>query len=942
MMEIVREVGGTAVQEVSFNSEPDIVFDLAGRRWLLGVKIGDDAAILRQGFLQYLRHKRESRLDHGLLLFLPLEARHVPARHEALWEFLCTTRAYCLLDTPTFQEEVGTLTFPDYLRRVATEILPRVNRGERSAFSLVFAIRVLKQHIQALMQEVHLTEDQLLDLVTNPALFAGLANIEGERREQVGKFLAAYIVLSQILFLRLLGTANPDVLPPQPVTSSSLRRAFRRVLDINYRPIYSLDVLGSLEEEYIRDTFDIIWGLRVEEVQHELPGRIYHELMPPRIRKMLAAFYTRPVAAELMAKLCIERFDALVFDPACGSGTILTSAYRRKKECYYNEGKVGNPHRRFCEDEIFGIDIMPFSVHLTAANLAALDPRTTISHTQIGLADSLALQPENDIITTGLRQLAWLFPEGEARGFTSIGEVFDMTLPQVDVVLMNPPFTKLERGIGDYVNLERYEPLCGSEVGLWGHFMALAYEFLKPGGVLGAVLPVNVLRGNESRRVRELLFSHMTPLFILKPVVNYGFSEWAEYRDIIVVCRKERVPRSHRVKFVLVRKDLNALTPEDVDHVVRLVKTQTDLRREEEPVEIASFPWEEVRGRFDNLMWFCGATSFAHRDFLIGFVERARNILSSFPFGYFREGYRPVPQGVSKFLFLTRHSDPSRVEQAYLTFAEEDERTVRACSRAGISYTLEKNAFAPALRTATGLRTLNLKGKWDYVATRPYAQIGRIARASGFSRGDLLEDARFWQRLTAELTATQSYLLVNHRINPFSPGNYLVAFVSPEPLSPANTLHATAERDLERAKAVAVLLNSAFFWAWFFLLKEESTGRWINLRHHDLYEMTLYPREEQIPALSAVFDEFAEVSFLAFIYQVDQDFDRKYQSYRDSVPRRAEPDFTVAEFIPAEVRLAFDKAVVASLNLPVTEDELLEIYRILAKEMIVTKALARD
>jgi len=89
---------------------------------------------------------------------------------------------------------------------------------------------------------------------------------------------------------------------------------------------------------------------------------------------------------------------------------------------------------------------------------------------------------------------------------------------------MNPPFTKIEHGIREFVNMERFSDITGNEVGLWGHFMALAYEMLEENGVLGAVIPIQFLRGRESERIRRYILERMVPLYVVKPVLNYAFS----------------------------------------------------------------------------------------------------------------------------------------------------------------------------------------------------------------------------------------------------------------------------------------------------------------------------------------------------------------------------------------------------------------------------------
>src|SRR4051794_38944659 len=84
LLKLISQAGGTGVQEVQYNSAPDIQFELLGRTWLLSVKVGENPKIIKDGFLQYLRHKEESGLDFGLLLLLPESIRSTAAREEAV------------------------------------------------------------------------------------------------------------------------------------------------------------------------------------------------------------------------------------------------------------------------------------------------------------------------------------------------------------------------------------------------------------------------------------------------------------------------------------------------------------------------------------------------------------------------------------------------------------------------------------------------------------------------------------------------------------------------------------------------------------------------------------------------------------------------------------------------------------------------------------------
>lgn len=938
MIDVIRSKGGQGVQEVQYKTVPDIIFKIGRRSWLLSVKIGDSPAIIKDAFLQYLRHKDESKIDFGMVVFLPEVFRTIPPEETALRNALSQHNVTALIDAAQVKEELRDRPFTQVIHFLIDEVMARLARKEKSYYTLRLVISLLQQQVTEMMQQIKMEEPVLLSIITDKNLLSDLGHLSRRHAHDVICFLGSYIFLSQVLFLRLLTSARPELIPVgTPATHSRLRHAFSKVREINYRPIYRFDVLDSINEKYLRDTFDLLWGLEIERIRYELPGRIFHELMPHAIRKMLAAFYTRPHAADLLTQLTIDESGETVFDPACGSGTILTSAYRRKRDLFVEEGKGGNPHKRFCENEIFGADIMPFAVHLTSANLAAMDPSTIIEQTQIIEGDSIKLKPA--FYASGIT--GHLFPE-TARAQTREEEYYDVKLEPVDTVVMNPPFTKVERGIKRFVDMQLFRPRCGGEVGLWGHFIMLADSFLREDGTFGGVIPINVLRGRESKKVRKHLFENWTPLYILKSTYNYGFSEWSEYRDILFIAKKQKPLDHYGVKFCLVKKDLTLLTDEDVKSIAKLVKSKTKTRGHE-LVEIDTHEIGEIKKRSMNMMWFCGGVSLSDRDRIVELVAKLENKLDYFPRNYFREGYRPVPRGVSQFLFVTRDSHPSRVEEAFLRFAEENnEEALTAQSPLGADYSIDRDYLTPTLRTSVGLVKMDITKAHDYICHKPYASLHRVCRAAGQE----VPDRPFWQHVSSELELVKTQIVVNHRINPFSPATYLNAFYSDFKLSPSNQMNVVLEPDPDRAKAVCILLNSVLFYSQFFLLKEESTGRFINIRFYDLEQMRLYPHGRSVKPLVRVFDAYGRSEFpTALRYQFDRSFDQRYEEFWENQRGNSQGRlFSVLDkpIEPALVRLEFDLAVCGAIGLDMTKEDLMELYEIIVREMIIIKGLKRD
>ncbi len=242
---------------------------------------------------------------------------------------------------------------------------------------------------------------------------------------------------------------------------------------------------------------------------------------------------------------------------------------------------------------------------------------------------------------------------------------------------MNPPFTKIKRSIRKLIDTSKFEKVVGKGVGLWEHFVALADVFLKDCGIFGAVLPINVLRGKESEKVREIIFKEWLPLYVIKASMNHGFSEYAEYRDVLIIARKIRQkPVNHRVKFCIIKKDLNKLTEDDVKRIVDQIKCVNHLRSELLVSDILKY--------FDNLMPFISGLSLELKDALRRVIEEAERLLCPFPSGYFKEGYGPRPKNVSLFMFITRPVGEGRAQEAFLILEEEVGDKIIAKTPAGI------------------------------------------------------------------------------------------------------------------------------------------------------------------------------------------------------------------------------------------------------------------
>ena len=284
-------------------------------------------------------------------------------------------------------------------------------------------------------------------------------------------------------------------------SGSSLNLYFAKVLEINYRPVFSYDVASLIPSKFVdevRVIVSAVRGLSIEKVGGDLLGTIFHNLIPLGIRKAVAAYYTNVLAAEFLAELSIERPDVKVADLAVGSGGLLVAAYRIKR-ALLRIPLTQKIHQRIVEEELLGIDVMPFAANVAACHLALQSPAHLTNHVSIAVWDSSDLSPGRiipaaaDISDVLLGQTSLdSFSSGRrtVKGVMKLtgSSPKDLTLKEVDLVIMNPPFTRHGIIPDAYKQIlddrfSDYKQYAHGQLGLYGFFVFLAgaYGFSAPG-----------------------------------------------------------------------------------------------------------------------------------------------------------------------------------------------------------------------------------------------------------------------------------------------------------------------------------------------------------------------------------------------------------------------------------------------------------------------------
>jgi len=334
---------------------------------------------------------------------------------------------------------------------------------------------------------------------------------------------------------------------------------WKRILKVNYWPIFDIarrileviptDTASPLLDRLVTTAGELVANHMMRS--HDLTGAVFQRLIADR--KFLAAYYTNPASAALVVGLAIDAdktpgngswskdkdVTALrIADFACGTGTLLSAAYRRISQLHEASGGDAEMiHPEMMATALVGCDVLPAASHLTASMLAGAHPTIKYNRSSImtvgygprerggvalGSLDLLDPQRAFDIIAITAKAVEGM-GENEKDTWS--------TLPHAsfDLVIMNPPFTKDTSNEGEKIGVrnptfaafsssaeEQREMAKAAKRLLQGTsahgnageasaFLVLADRKLKDNGALAMVMPLSLISGEAWESSRQLL-----------------------------------------------------------------------------------------------------------------------------------------------------------------------------------------------------------------------------------------------------------------------------------------------------------------------------------------------------------------------------------------------------------------------------------------------------
>jgi len=787
-------------------------------------------------------------------------------------------------------------SLPEIAKILADHILSPPEYVEPSTEYIIRTLQNAATYITATLR--YLTGKELEDLFGGKEVFGNILQYEGEKYPvEALRLASAYLLINQILFYHVLSVRVPDKFPeldPEKIKRpSDLNEYFAKVLDINYRTVFSYDVASRIPSGFVDQTkavIAVVKGLAPEKVGGDLLGTIFHDLVPFQVRKTVAAFYTNVLAAETLAWLAIDEPEAKVADFAVGSGGLLVAAYRRKRFLLEKEKGEFSPkdHKRFLDQELLGIDVMPFAASVAACHLALQTPEYFTDRVNVAIWDSTELSPGRvipsiaglEFVMRGQTDLeSFVRPPKKKKGVVSLtGEVpKEIKLEKYDVAIMNPPFTRQERMPEDYKKtlLERfkeYREYIGGQMGYFGYFALLADRFLKDEGRIAFVLPATTLHIRSSEGIRKLWAEKYHVEYIITTWHRLAFSESVIFREILLVAKKTK-PQSDAITKVCVLKKL----PDKISKAREIAQKIKSLEKdyEDEDIVVKIHPYSRLTK--DTTDWH---TVISLSDLKL--IDLLEDLLSSKKLTVLSSLAESQENDLRHYKFQDFHgfilNNIERTErQSDIWIADElkGKFLVAKHKKRIHSVKVPVGCLERALRRFSYVDTIDMHKSLDYLILDWFDGIDEMA--SSIIPVNVRKD--FNKKIVAswadKFERKKAHLLLGRRLYLSAPGTHLISFYSDSPTVGID-LWSLRKPNKTDAKILSLWLNSSFNILQLLYMGVACEGPWMKI-HGYMIDRLLVPdpnklTEEQKKRILEVFDEIKNTDFPSITEQLKTKF----------------------------------------------------------------------
>lgn len=737
---------------------------------------------------------------------------------------------------------------------------------------------------------------------------------------------ASYLFVNQILFYEILEreTKGFDPISNEDLSKPHIlkQKYFDLVLKRDYLPIFNFDIASKIRGKGSGDSCkQIILAIRAlfpDRIDHDVIGKVFHGIIPLEIRKVVAAYFTNNAAGDLLARLSIKSSDDKILDPACGSGTLLVSAYKRKLELS-DQKMTSELHKRYLEKEITGIDIMPFSAHLAAVNLALLGLPNESDNIRIAIDDSTKhwpgdeIEPAREVLRAAFKPSSlenWtdrkdqvMVKRTKPGAITLLEkEAKPITLEKSDLVIMNPPFTSCDNLPIDYkkhlqqrfVRPSSHGSCLTGKLSFQAYFLLLADRFLNEGGRIACVIPLATLVGKAFDKLTDFLVDNYNIKYIVVGLGRSAFSDQTSLSEVLLVAEKGKSDNVSNFALIATKTTPTEWDENEVENIANQAERALKEKktRENEYSVVKIFSQEELR---QNKLTLTGLinqmdSKFANLQTKLNKIYANSGIASTFQAFEKKVGFEIFEGGAFAGTPINGYSAISYCSSMERMKKKTDKFLVVKTSEGELlienrdnrqQFVVPKQSVCPQVRRLTAHDKIDMASNLDYVEFRYFDGLDNIMK-SVYPEKDAERNIR---ELKGEgfhkISSQRSNIIFARRINVSATGTKIISIYSEIPAFVAANAWAIKDISSDNAKLLTLWMNSGLFLIELLTKRVATQGAFGQLDKRYLYsiscpDFTILDKK-QIKELLELFDETSQKSLPSIFEQVQNENEIKKQ-----------------------------------------------------------------
>ena len=377
------------------------------------------------------------------------------------------------------------------------------------------------------------------------------------------------------LNIKAPGSNMPEVTPlsapklwqrssPHDALTDEIARTWRAIERQDYKPLSTLaadlledEVLSPLLGRALRAIYTTIRDSITSGISAttNIAAEIWQAMIPDRNQR--AAFYTKPITAELLANLTTDRLanpgEARYNEVCAGTGTLARAMeenirFRHFASSPLNPNAKVSIHNRRMSRKVLLTDLNQQSVTVATANMASLEPQTQYDTSAI-----FAITSEggalNFLKDQGVSDLGNLLVGSDG----GRSDMLTLNSLKADICNNNDPYFRAGAESGDrnpisQTAMQEYRRLANKRLpgvanataGLATFMHVIEHELLVDGGIHGKVLPMSAAHTVSYSGLRRNLENDYKDVIVISTSAGSGesMSQDTSIQEILVIATK--------------------------------------------------------------------------------------------------------------------------------------------------------------------------------------------------------------------------------------------------------------------------------------------------------------------------------------------------------------------------------------------------------------------